>query len=560
MERRNPLLSFLNKAPVARLRYVVAVGMVVLIGGGLALALCWGRCCRRPVQAYRSDLAETHYRTHLPLVLRQHRSTVSKPPLIVRSIASWVGLLSLVGGLAFAFKGTGSTRLRLSKVHVHMNRRSISAVVFLITTAVYLFVALGVVGRLPLTGDEPHYMMIAHSLCVDGDVNLSNNHENRAYRAFGHDKLIPHAHDYRGNGALISAHGVGLPLVLLPVYCLFRSVAAVRAWLALLSALAATQIFLLVYEVTSDTKVATIIWAAISFTSPVLVHSSQVYPGVVGALAVIWAVRRIRAGCPRWLDVLSLAMVVAYLPWLHVKFGLISLVLFVTGLFVLRHKKWAALVTVVVPAISAGLFLFYFHSWYGSISPMAGYSFRHSLRWSLKMEHVHKSFIALLFEREYGLIAYSPLYILSFFGLGVLLARRRAGECLAPAIALIYLVTMSPFGYRRGYCFPARHLMVIVPLLSVPLGLFLKYVSKGRWLFSYLALGSLAIAMVMLTVLPKAYFNNDGLTKVPIVMHVQYLFPSIVAGSLWKSTLWGLLLVSGIVAAAIDYDCSTSQT
>jgi len=330
--------------------------------------------------------------------------------------------------------------------------------------------------------------------------------------------------------------------------------------LAFLSALAATQIFLLVYEVTSDTKVAAITWAAMSLTSPVLIHSSQIYPGVVGALAVIWAVRRIQAGCPRWPDVLSLAMVIAFVPWLHVKFGLISLVLFVAGLFVLRHRKWAALAVVVIPAMSAGLFLFYFNSWYGSISPMVGYSSRSTQRlWSVEVEQVYKAFIALLFEREYGLVPYSPLYILSFFGLGVLLTRRRAGECLAPAIALIYLATMSPFGYRTGHCFPARHLMVVVPLLSVPLGLFLKYVSRSRWLFGYLALGSLAIAMAMLTVLPRAYFNNDGLTEVPIVMHVQYLFPSIVAGSLWKWTLWGLLLVSGVVTAAIDYDGQRSM-
>ncbi len=41
-------------------------------------------------------------------------------------------------------------------------------------------------------GDEPHYLVIAHSLLTDGDLQIENNHVERDYQAFwaGH-RFVP---------------------------------------------------------------------------------------------------------------------------------------------------------------------------------------------------------------------------------------------------------------------------------------------------------------------------------------------------------------------------------
>ena len=45
------------------------------------------------------------------------------------------------------------------------------------------------------SGDEPHYLLAAHSLVHDGDLDLSNNYAQRDYAAFytGY-YLNPHVH------------------------------------------------------------------------------------------------------------------------------------------------------------------------------------------------------------------------------------------------------------------------------------------------------------------------------------------------------------------------------
>ena len=37
-----------------------------------------------------------------------------------------------------------------------------------------------------LTGDEPHYLLLAHSIAFDGDVDLRNNKDQAAYTAYYH--------------------------------------------------------------------------------------------------------------------------------------------------------------------------------------------------------------------------------------------------------------------------------------------------------------------------------------------------------------------------------------
>ena len=81
-------------------------------------------------------------------------------------------------------------------------------------------------GKYSASGDEPHYLMITHSIVYDHDMDVANNYANNDGRFFGHDHLDmgPHAVPAR-NGRVRPIHDVGLAVALVPVYLVARQIA-----------------------------------------------------------------------------------------------------------------------------------------------------------------------------------------------------------------------------------------------------------------------------------------------------------------------------------------------
>src|SRR5437588_3943390 len=83
-------------------------------------------------------------------------------------------------------------------------------------------------GKYSVSGDEPHYLMVTHSIAYDRDLDLSNNYAHDDGRWFGHDHLEagPHARIAR-TGQLLSVHDIGLPVLLIPPYVIAQRIAAI---------------------------------------------------------------------------------------------------------------------------------------------------------------------------------------------------------------------------------------------------------------------------------------------------------------------------------------------
>ena len=85
--------------------------------------------------------------------------------------------------------------------------------------AIVLFALWGLLthGTYAGSGDEPHYLAIAHSIALDGDLDVANNY-GAAEPLVGAGVLQPEAHVRTGSdGTARPVHDIGMPLLFVPV-------------------------------------------------------------------------------------------------------------------------------------------------------------------------------------------------------------------------------------------------------------------------------------------------------------------------------------------------------
>ena len=137
-----------------------------------------------------------------------------------------------------------------------------------------------------LGGDEPHYLMIAHSLLVDGDLQIENNHEARDFEPFWPAALSPHFLRRGLNQVIYSVHAPGLPVLLLPFYAVAGHWGAM-VFIVLLSSLVAVAVFRLAERLTNR-RVAWVTWVAVVLTIPFAPESWLIFPEMPAALVMAW--------------------------------------------------------------------------------------------------------------------------------------------------------------------------------------------------------------------------------------------------------------------------------
>src|SRR4029453_6076470 len=232
------------------------------------------------------------------------------------------GPLRWLAGLAAGIGGvSGVASIRTWNVpRLPLNRRAI----FLASLILYLAFGWRSLSTAGLEGDEPHYLIITHSLLVDRDLKIENNHARADYASFYEGELAPESHRRGQDGAIYSIHGPGLPVLLLPGYALagVRGAMLTVSVLAALAALAVFDVALLV----SAPGIALLTWAGVCLTVPFVPHAWLMYPEIPCALVVAWAVLWLFSSPSRsWVWLLR-GTALACLPWLHTKFAVFLVV------------------------------------------------------------------------------------------------------------------------------------------------------------------------------------------------------------------------------------------
>ncbi|MEK7277170.1 MAG: hypothetical protein AAB427_07460, partial [Chloroflexota bacterium] len=163
-----------------------------------------------------------------------------------------------------------------------------ATLVFLFTWLAYAQIPRYVMQTWKITGDEPHYLLAAHSIVHDGDFDLKNNYLDGDHREFYSSGFLdPHIKE-QPDGTWLLSHDIGLPVILAPAYA-WGGRLGVMQFFAFAGALLAAQMFLLGWEVSGRWWAGALGWACLAFSAPVALYVFQIYPEMIGGLIVLWA-------------------------------------------------------------------------------------------------------------------------------------------------------------------------------------------------------------------------------------------------------------------------------
>ncbi|MEA3369340.1 MAG: hypothetical protein U9Q24_03180 [Candidatus Ratteibacteria bacterium] len=408
--------------------------------------------------------------------------------------------------------------LKPTKFLARLTQRQIKRIIFIFSFAVYAiftfhnfhFDSQSDYKYYLLSGDEPQYLLITHSLVFDRDFNLFNNQRQKDWKYFEKRPVTGHAPGFEyynrfARGRLkprekfwenrsYSVHRLGLPLMLGPAYLAgfkrgMNIRLAVMLFLNLCVALAAVNIYSLSFELSGNKLIALAVWLSLSFAAPILFYSNKIFPDTAAGLLIIFAYRKIRNFSPgRFLKPLLIGLCIAYLPWLHERFIFTSVILFLFFIFSAKFSLKPILISIMPIALSLVLQAGYYHLLFGIPYPVNVHPF-----FSLKYGLQH-GMPGLLLDQNQGLWLYSPVYLLALIGMAGYL-KERPGELFW--LSLIVVPNYLMIGFFRdwtgGLAPPTRYLMPLAPLLAVPIAYSLSRVKDVGFKFSALVLSAIGI-------------------------------------------------------------------
>jgi hypothetical protein len=402
---------------------------------------------------------------------------------------------------------------------------------FLLTFFIYLLLASGFVARLEhLSGDEPHYLVLTHSILKDHDLEVSNNYAHKDYYSFYPGELEPAAHRGKKSASkLYSNHPPGFSIYLLPFYYLGGmhggrwSLFLLRGSIAFLAALLSVAIASFIKEIIKDSKFILLGWLGVTLTSPLLFYSRHLYPEVPAALISLLVVKTIRKiKSATWLKLLFMGAGIGMLPWLGQKFLLLSFVLILIALvFLWKNKRLfsSKLIFMLSALLLIGLFYFYLYAIYGNFSPrsiMTGYlgeevrtewGKQYFMNWQLKPKVA--TLLSYFIDQKEGLLIYAPIYIFCFTGLYGLYRFTKKDFWLVTVLLLVYVGGHAYVHQSSGFSPPTRPLVAIIWVFALLLAASFKICENcfEKKLLKAMLFISFIIAL-LLTIYPDTLYQN----------------------------------------------------
>ncbi|PID57424.1 hypothetical protein CSB45_07855 [candidate division KSB3 bacterium] len=555
--------------PLAKLSVLVLAGNLVVCAIWLLYAYCLSKRLRQPF--VRIAVLDSY--SYLPfalllLLLIQFSDVISSNAEGLLLLLQWKGyfllVLSLLG--VWSLKRQLHRELFFPKAVLsgHDNSpqpsRALKVALLLTAFCLYAFVGFRFSHRLSPNGDEPHYLLITHSLLHDRDLAISNNYAQHDYKTFYPNTLDPHVSIAR-DGTRYSIHPIGVSVLLLPFYALFGYKGAVLG-MNFMAALLSLVLFLIAYSLSRQLWNALLLCGIVSLTPPLFLYSSAIYPEVPAALFLASAYYIISTR--KYLQpggLLLFSVLQAGLPWLQPRMIVAAVLLLCYHLFSVwrQHpcnfrfmiRKKVVLLPAVCLAVS-GLLMAAENMWrYHSPFPHAAY---HSVGITKLFSgeiFLQEGALGLLFDQEAGVLIYAPYLVFCFAGALFLWKKNRPllVFCLL-VIAGIYIPCAGFTMQWRGASSPvARYMLAQLPawyiLLTISTASLRSPLIRGTFLSS--AALSLSWSVYFFQNPALAVMRNSGINHVfereSFFLSLIRYFPSFSAQTSGNALLTSFLLV-----------------
>jgi hypothetical protein len=291
------------------------------------------------------------------------------------------------------------------------------------------------------------------------------------------------------DGGTYQMHNPGISAVIFPAYFVDRQLAQIvpgskAQWpehLPVVNALmlgiyAAWTVLILRFlrRAGASEGVAWITALACTFTLPAAAFPFQYYPELVaGLLVTAIAGHLLFASADRRRRAFVVGMLAGYLPWLHVRFSAVTIAFALAALVIWRADRRRVLSFVGGIAVPVALFSLYTYRISGSVMPSALWTAsgdENNFAW---LSMVRNS-VAYLVDRDWGLFAHSPVFLLALPGYWWMARRQPAVAWMSAAVFLALLLPAA--GKTLIQTTPMRLIVAVVPLAATPL---IEALSRG---------------------------------------------------------------------------------
>jgi len=377
-----------------------------------------------------------------------------------------------------------------------MNTR---AGVYLTTVAV--LAGLATHGTYAGSGDEPHYLAIAHSIAFDHDLDLSNNY-GAAEPLIGGGQLHPEMHAQPGRGGILRpAHDIGMPLLFAPYIRVARPISAaiaadmepslmarlhltpsvlyrqtISAAMIALAGVLTLVFFDVCLRIGMSERRAVWTTLLMALSPPLLIFSILFFTEMVSALLVLAIFRLIVVvqGPSRTWEWGAAGLATGFLVLVHTRNVMLAATLGALAIWTLlqrgEHRRLILFGSAAMAMLAIRTFVI--HEFWGTwiTTPLAKVG-----EWPGAMRFL--SIVAgrsagLAIDQEYGLLLTAPVFVVGVFG-AVALARTRPRVMSGIAIVAggyvtsLVLPLTNPVGWTGGWSPAARFLVPIVPLVAI---------------------------------------------------------------------------------------------
>lgn len=346
---------------------------------------------------------------------------------------------------------------------------------FLLPFLVYLSALPWLQNRHTPGGDEPYFLLVAHSIAHDGDFDLANNYADDDALAYLPSSIEPQPGDPVGDeGQVYSRHPPAVPLLLALPYRLGGRTGATLVMMALAAGVAWAGLALTREIHPRRHRGQLLAWLALAFCSPLAMYSYRFWAEVPAALGLTLAsvliLRHRRERVPSTAFLLGLAFLLAYPMLIKLRFTLVSVPLAMLAWWRTGHRwrigtRWRSAVAVgsvflIIGAAVAALNRAQFDRVLGMNSLQALDLGRYSVNdWLTGLA-------GQFLDGAFGLAGTYPIWLLLLPALVLTCRKRPLSRGLLLAWVPYFLVLLPRSNAFSQFAPPFRYAFAVLPVLA----------------------------------------------------------------------------------------------